>query len=315
MLLQIRMFSVVAAMFALIYALLSIAGAYMGFGNFIFYAVLATGIMLVQFMVGPKIVEWTMGVKYVSKKEAPKLHKIVGQLAEDAGLPKPKVAVSNSTVPNAFAFGRWKSDSRVCVTKGLLDLLDDDELKAVLGHEMSHIRHRDVLVITLISVIPMIAWYMAWNFMFSGGDGDNRGNAMLIGVAAFGVYMVTNLLVLYASRVREYYADKGSVELGSKPNHLASALYKLVCGSAKASKRDLKHMEGMKAFFANDPSRARDELRELKALDKDMSGDIDSSELRAIREKNIRIEGSDKWMELLSTHPNMLKRVKALSRL
>ncbi len=315
MLLQLKMYAVMAVLFAIVYALLSIAGAYMGVGSFVFYAGLATVMMLIQFLAGPKIVEWSMKVKYVSETENPKLHRMVEALAREAKIPKPRIGISETNLPNAFAFGRWKSDSRVCVTRGILNILDDDELRAVLGHEMSHIKNRDVLVITLISVIPMIAWYLAWSFMFSGGRDRDSGNGFVIGLAAFGIYILTNLLVLYASRVREYYADRGSVALGSRPNHLASALYKLVYGSAKTSKQELKHFEGMKAFFASDPSRAASEIRELKELDKDMSGDIDSDELRAVRRKKISVSRSGKMMEMLSTHPNMLKRIHALAEM
>ena len=309
--LKLKMYAIMAVLFGIVYAMLTLAGAYLGVGNFMFYAVLATVMMAIQFMIGPKMVEWSMKVKYVSKSENPKLHQMVEELARKAKIPKPRIGISETNIPNAFAFGRWMSDSRVCVTKGILDLLSEDELRAVLGHEISHIKNRDVLVITLISVIPMIAWYLAWNFMFSGGR--DRGNTIVIGIAAFGIYMLTNLIVLYASRVREYYADRGSVELGSKPNHLASALYKLVYGSAKVSKHDLKQVEGMKAFFANDPSRAVMELKELKSIDSDMSGDIDEKELKALQRKSVSISQSDKMMELLSTHPNMVKRVHMLS--
>lgn len=312
--LQIRMYMVMAVLFAIVYALLSIAGAYLGAGSFVFYAGLAVVMMLIQFLVGPKIVEWSMKVKYVSESENPKLHRMVGALAREAKISKPKIGICETSLPNAFAFGRWESDSRVCVTRGILKLLDDDELRAVLGHEISHIKNRDVLVITLISVIPMIAWYLAWSFMFSG-DNEDRGSGIAIGLAAFGIYIITNLLVLYASRIREYYADRGSVALGSRPNHLASALFKLVYGSAKTSKDDLKQVEGMKAFFASDPSRAASEIRELKELDKDMSGHIDVDELRAVRQKRLLVSRSGKMMEMLSTHPNMLKRIHALAEM
>ncbi|MCK4808367.1 MAG: M48 family metalloprotease [Candidatus Aenigmarchaeota archaeon] len=313
--LQIRMYMVMAVLFAIVYALLSMAGAYMGVGGFVFYAGLATVMMLIQFLAGPKIVEWSMKVKYVSETENPKLHRMVEALAREAKIPKPRIGITETNLPNAFAFGRWKSDSRVCVTRGILNLLDDDELRAVLGHEISHIKNRDVLVITLISVIPMIAWYLAWSFMFSGGRDRDSGNTIAIGLAAFGIYILTNLLVLYASRVREYYADRGSVALGSRPNHLASALFKLVYGSAKTSKDDLKQIEGMKAFFASDPSRASSEIRELKELDKDMSGHIDVDELRSVRRKKLSVSRSGKMMEMLSTHPNMLKRIHALAEM
>jgi len=197
-----------------------------------------------------------------------------------------------------------------------MELLSDEELRAVLGHEMSHIKNRDVLTITLLSVIPMILYRIAWQILFYGNRGRDRnsGNGtVLIGVAAFLFYFITNLLVLYASRVREYFADKGSVDLGNKPSALASALYKLVYGSARMPKEAIKDVEGMKAFFANDPSRAMKDFNDLKSLDIDKSGDISPSEMAALMNKNVKLGVGEKMMELMSTHPNMLKRIKRLS--
>ena len=309
--LKIRMFLLVAVLFGIIYALVAAVSTYLGFGNFIFYGVLAVGMTLLQYLIGPSIVGWSMGVKYVSEKDEPELHAMVERLAKKSSIPKPKIGISRLGIPNAFAFGRWKSDGRICFTQGIMNLLSKKELEAVAGHELSHLKHRDVAVITLISVIPMIAWYIAWNLMWSRGD--NRSNAAAIGIFAFILYFVTNLLVLYASRIREYYADAGSVTLGNEPHSLASALYKLVYGSAKCSRHELKKVEGMKAFFANDISRAHDDIRELAALDFDKSGHIDAEELAQLSERHIKLSGLDRLMELMSTHPNMLKRIKVLS--
>jgi heat shock protein HtpX len=149
--------------------------------------------------------------------------------------------------------------------------------------------------------------------MFSGGR--ERGNAVFIGIFAFVMYMVTNLLVLYASRIREYYADERSIKLGNAPHALASALYKLVYGSARVNKEELKHIEGLKAFFVNDPSRALTEIRELSQVDRDRSGSIDQHELMMLSTKKVKVGTSDKFMELMSTHPNMVKRVHRLSKI
>jgi heat shock protein HtpX len=196
-----------------------------------------------------------------------------------------------------------------------MQLLSKEELRAVMGHEISHLKHRDVTVITMLSVVPMVLWYMAWSLMWSGGMGRGRGNTALLGIAAFLLYFITNLLVLYGSRIREYYADQGSVKLGNPPHAMASALYKLVYGSARVKKDALKQMEGYKAFFVNDPSRAYYELRELKQVDTDLSGTIDQNELLALRSKTVKIGTKDKLIEALSTHPNMVKRIKHLSEL
>lgn len=311
--LKLRLYLIMAVMFAIVYGLVAFAANSMGISGFFFYGVLASVMMFIQYMIGPKMVEWSMGVRYVSEQEYPALHRMVFELARDARIPKPRIGIANMPIPNAFAFGRWASDGRVCVTEGIMKLLDEKELRAVLGHEMSHLKHKDVAVITMISVIPMICWYLAWNQLFSGGR--DRGNNVLIGIAAFVVYMITNLLVLYVSRIREYYADEGAVKLGNQPHYLASALYKLVYGSAKVPKESLKQVEGMKAFFANDPSRAGNDLRELSQIDIDGSGTIDINELMALRTRPVKVKTTDKILEMLSTHPNMLKRIQRLSSL
>jgi heat shock protein HtpX len=311
--LKLRLYLVMAFMFAIVYGLVAIVASNAGMGSFWFYGIFATVMMLVQYMIGPKMVEWQMGVHYVSEQEYPALHRMVTELARDAGIPKPKIGIARMPIPNAFAFGRWAKDGRVCVTEGIMNLLNEKELRAVLAHEISHLKHKDVAVITMISVIPMICWYLAWNQLFSGGR--ERGNGVLIGIVAFIVYLITNLLVLYVSRIREYYADEGAVKLGNSPHHLASALYKLVYGSARVSKDALKPIEGMKAFFANDPSRASNDIRELSQIDLDGSGTIDINELMALRTRPVKVKTSDKLMEMFSTHPNMLKRIQRLSSL
>ena len=314
--LKLRMYLLLIVLFAIIYAVVTLISASMGITNFYFYLGLSLVLMFIQYMIGPKMVEWSMHVKYVDRNEYPDLHRIVEEIAHKAHIPKPRVGVAQISLPNAFAFGRGPSDGRVCVTEGILRLLDENELKAVLGHELSHLKNRDVLTITLLSVIPMILYRIAWNFMFFGGgrrrDGGGSQGA-LIGLVAFLFYFITNLLVLYASRIREYFADKGSVLLGNDPSYLATALYKLVYGSARTDKDELRAVEGLKAFFVNDPSRALSEIKELRELDLDKSGTIDPYELQSLHEKTIKLGFGDKLMELLSTHPNMLKRIKQLS--
>jgi heat shock protein HtpX len=308
------MWLLVTVLFAIIYAVITMLGTSMGIGGFYFYLAISLGMMLLQYMIGPKIVEWTMRVKYVRRQDYPRLFQMVESLANKAGIPAPKIGIAQIDIPNAFAFGRGIRDGRVCVTEGILRLLDENELRAVLGHELTHLKNRDVLTITLLSVIPMILYRIAWNFLFFGRRRDERGsNTMLIGLAAFLFYFITNLLVLYASRIREYFADKGSVMLGNSPSALASSLYKLVYGSARMDQETLKETEGLKAFFVNDPSQALNEIKELRQLDLDKSGTLDPDELARLRNKTIRLGFGDRMLELLSTHPNMLKRIKRLS--
>jgi len=317
--LQTRMFLLVAVMFGILYGVITGIGTWMGAGTAWIYLILGFAFLGIQYLIGPAIVGRTMKIKWVSKKEEPELHRMVAELADSAHLPKPKVGISQLAIPNAFAFGRTQRDGRVCVTRGILNLLSKDELKAVLGHELSHIKHRDMVIITVLSAIPLIMYWIALSMMWGGLFGGRRqggGYAALIGLGAFLLYFITNLLVLYGSRIREYYADLGSVKLGNMPHHLASALYKLVYGNARfRDKAELKQVEGVRAFFLNDPARAWREIRELSQIDRDMSGTIDYNELMELRQKEVRLGTADKLMELFTTHPNMLKRIRHLSTL
>ncbi len=308
-------------MFGILFGIISAIGYLLnlsGVSFLLFTFVAALLLVLVQFLIGPKIVEWSMKVKYVSEQEYPKLHAMVAQLAQQAGLPnKPKVGISQLNIPNAFAFGRTKRGARVCVTKGILDLLTDDELKAVLGHEISHVRHRDVMIITMLSVIPMI-FYMIYISFFWGGMGQrdrNSGGTVAVGLLALAVYFITNLLVMYGSRIREYYADEGSAQLGCPPMHLATALYKLTTWSAKAPKQLLKQTNGMKAFFINDPGRAMEEIRDVQEIDLNKDGVIDQNELMMLAGKKINLRAGARFLEIFGTHPNVVKRIKHLASL
>ena len=269
--LKLRMWLLTAILFAIVYAVVSMISYHLGITNFYFYLVLSFVIMFIQYMVGPKIVEWSMKVRYIKEGEYPQLRQMVEKLAEKANIPAPRIGIAQVDIPNAFAFGRSIRDGRICVTQGIIGLLSQDELQAVLGHEMTHLKNRDVLTITLLSVIPMILYRIAWQFLFFGDRRDrNQGNsAALVGLVALVFYFITNLLVLYGSRIREYFADKGSVDLGNDPSLLASALYKLVYGSARMPKEEIKTTEGMKAFFVNDPSRALSELKDEAASKKE----------------------------------------------
>jgi len=323
MALQMKMWLLVALMFGILYGVVTGVGAYMGKGSATSYIFLAFMFMGFQYLIGPSMVSMMMKVKWVSEKEEPELHRQVAELAQKAGIPKPKVGISQLSIPNAFAFGRTQRDGRVCVTDGIRRMLSKDELKAVIGHEIGHLKHRDMMIITLLSVIPLICYWVAWSLMWGGMFGRRRegsGYAALIGLGAMLAYFITNLLVLAGSRIREYSADERSVRLGTHPHHLASALYKLVYGSAQCRKTargegELHRVEGLRAFFLNDVGRAQNEITELRAIDRDFSGTIDQDELLAIRSKKVKLGRGEKIAELLTTHPNMLKRIRHLATL
>lgn len=317
--LGIRMGLCVLLLFAVIFAFLFLIATLTGRGTPEVFAVLAFVVVGIQFFIGPKIVERSMRVRYVSEQEQPELHRMVSELAMKAGIPKPRVGISEMPIPNAFAFGTSKKKARVCVTRRLMEMLKRDELEAVLGHELSHIRHQDMVVITALSVIPMICYFIYfsffWSGLFGGMGGRSREGAlpmMAIALIALVVYFISNLIVLYVSRVREYYADAGSAELTRKPHGLASALYKMIYGSVGAKQEKVKkEMGSMRAFFAADPITARTDLKDLLAADLNKDGKIDEYELRAFAER-ARVSRADRLMEIFSTHPTPVSRVKKL---
>ena len=311
--LKLRLWLSMLVMFGLLYVLIMLAGNFLGYGGFYgFYAIAGIGVLFLQYLFGPKIVESSMGVHQLSEAEAPELHQMIEELAMAANIPKPKVGISNTMVPNAFAYGRSKRSGHVCVTRGILGLLDHDELKAVLGHEISHIKHNDMAITTIVSAIPLVCYYLSFSLMFSGG-GDNDNGGAILGVLALIAYFLGQLMVLFISRIREYYADAGSVELGCRPEKLASALYKLVYGAARVPQSEIKDIEGTKAFFLTDISNARNEFDNLSQLDLDHDGTISAEELNVLRDSKVNVGTSNKIMELLSTHPDMLKRIKRLA--
>nr|MDO8076856.1 zinc metalloprotease HtpX [Candidatus Freyarchaeota archaeon] len=315
--LHLRMFLVVALLFAILFGLFAGIAYLFGYFQPYVFVLMALAIMGIQYMAGPYIVGWTMRVKYVEPHEEPRLHSIVDNLVYKLGIKKPRIGVSDIRIPNAFAFGRWRGDARVVVTKPLLDKLDDEELEAILGHELSHVIHRDMIIITAISVVPLICYYiflsLVWGGMGAGGD-RNAGYAALIGLAAFVMYFLTNLLVLYVSRIREYYADAGSAEMTGKPYNLASGLYKLILASKDIDEKELQRVEGVKAFFATDPSKAKGEIRMLIEADLNRDGKLDAYEVKRFAEE-AKARKFSSIAELFSTHPNPVKRIIKLGEM
>lgn len=224
---------------------------YLGVG-YIPLAIIASVMILAQWYLSDKIVLWSSGAKIVSREEYPKLHEIVERLSTNNGLPKPKVAMVNSNVPNAFATGKSPKSSLVAVTTGLLELLDDDELEAVIGHELTHVRSRDVLVLTLASVFSTVAWYLM-QFGFYGGlqtrNRNSAGSGVIVLVVAVVTWVVSFLIIRAISRYREYSADRGGAIMTGKPDKLATALLKISGKIKVIPPNELKNVQKLNAFF------------------------------------------------------------------
>ena len=223
---------------------------YLGVG-YIPLAIIASAMILAQWYFSDKIVLWSSGAKIVSKVEYPRLHVFVERLSTNNGLPKPKVAMVNSHVPNAFATGKSPKSSLVAVTTGILDLLDNDELEAVIGHELSHVRSRDVLVLTLASLFSTVAWYLV-RFGLFGGLGRNRntaGSSAIVLLVAITTWVVSFLIIRAISRYREFSADRGGAIMTGKPDKLASALLKISGKIKVIPPKELENVQKLNAFF------------------------------------------------------------------
>ena len=228
--------------------------------------VVAVVLLLVQLFASDKIAMATLGVKEVSPAEEPELHGIVERLCVQADLPKPRVCVMETPMPNAFAMGRSRKSTTVCATRGILDLLDSAELEGVMAHELTHVINRDVMVMTLASFFASLAsLILQFSFFFGGGgDSEEEQDVFIIVIASILVYALSFLLLRALSRYREYAADRGSAVLTGRPSALASALLKISGTMERVPSQDLRAAEGMSAFFII-PARTKKSLMNIFA--------------------------------------------------
>jgi heat shock protein HtpX len=249
--LQIRMtfvFFLLGALYvALIVALLA-SGA-----NGVTVAFIAGGLALFQLFGSDKLALRAMGGREVSPAEAPELHAMIERLCVQADLPKPKIAVADTPMPNAFAMGRSQKNSTVCATTGIINLLSPAELEGVMAHELTHIANRDVAIMTLASFFASIASMITqFGFFFGGGQGDSDDDGpgfLVVVLVSLVVYVVSFLLMQALSRYREFAADRGAAVITGRPSGLASALMKISGVNERIPQQDLRVAQEMQAFF------------------------------------------------------------------
>ena len=230
--------------------------------------VIAAGLFAVQFFTSDKIALASMGAHEVTPQQAPLLHGAIERLCLTADLPKPRVAIAETRMPNAFAVGRSPKTATVCVTTGLLELLPPSELEAVLAHELTHVANRDVMVMTLASFFASLAaLILQFAFFFGGGygrDQEEEEGIIFVVIASAIVYALSVLLLRALSRYREFAADRGGAVLTGRPSALASALIKISGQIERVPSEDLRQAEAMSAFFII-PARAKNSLFNLFA--------------------------------------------------
>jgi heat shock protein HtpX len=278
--LQVRM-TFVLFLLGLLYVGLVVALLYSGLNGGL-VAVIAGGLALAQLFGSDKLALAAMGARTVTPQQAPQLHAMVERLCVQADLPKPRIAVVNTRMPNAFALGRSPKSATVCATTGIMELLSPAELEGVMAHELTHVANRDVLVMTLAGFFATIAAYIVqFGFFFGGGgmsDDDDNPSFLVLLLVSLVVYVVSFLLMQALSRYREFAADRGAALITGRPSALASALTKISSGMHRIPERDLRAAGELQAFFIFPVSR------------KSLAG-------------------------LFATHPPMEKRIAALQRL
>jgi heat shock protein HtpX len=248
--------------------------------NVAFVAVFVALLLGTQYYFSDRIVLAASGARVVSADEAPELHALIDRLSAMADLPKPKVAIANSAVPNAFATGRSQKHAAVAVTSSLLQRLEEPEVEAVLAHELSHVKNRDMLVMTVASFVTTIAGFLMRYWFFFGGGGNRRdNNIVLFFLALAAVWIVSFLITRALSRYREYAADRGSAIITAHPANLASALLKISGYVQRVPTEDIRKVEGISQFFI----------------------------IPAISRGSV--------LNLLSTHPPIEKRIERLRRM
>jgi heat shock protein HtpX len=282
--LSVRMVVTVFLLAVVYFAFIAVL-AYIGVGTLILLAVVGI-VLVIQYFFSDKMVLATTGARVVTEQEEPRLYETLTRLCAIAGISRPQLAIVESPVPNAFATGRSPRHSVIAVTTALKNELDQDELEAVIAHELSHVRNRDVMVITLASFLSTAAFFIFRNWLVFGGDMMDEGKGgksavllLLIPVLSGLVWVFSFLLIRALSRYREFAADRGSAILTGNPSHLASALMKISGQMAQVPTADLRSVEGMNAFFI------------LPAI----SGET--------------------FLNLFSTHPTLEQRILALERI
>jgi heat shock protein HtpX len=229
-------------------------------------AVVAGGLLISQFFLSDKLGLAAVGAKEVTPEQAPGLHAMIERLCIQADLPKPKIAVADTTMPNAFAIGRSQKSATVCATTGLMNALEPHELEAVMAHELTHVKNRDVLIMTVASFFAALAsMIVQFGFFFGGGydDGDDDNPSFLVVMlVSFVVYILSFFLMLALSRYREFVADRGAALITGRPSALSSALLKIESTMQQVPQQDLRAAQQMSAFFIVSPS-VKSSLRTL----------------------------------------------------
>ncbi len=300
--------------FGIIYAVMF----YLGADTYIILLV-AFAYFIIQWYVSPKILAAASKLHYVTGSEYPQIQQFVKSAADSAKVPVPRIAIAPAKEPNAFVFGRTRRSATLVIHEGLLARLNADELKAVIEHEIGHLKHNDVIVMTMVAFIPMLAFIIAENILWAGMFNDSKNSSsyiMLLGVVAFIVYFVAELLMLSLSRARESYADSYSASATKKPGDLASALLKITASGA-ATPTSSHNSTVARSLYIVDFFNVEKDIKDLKVHIneiKELVPGIDINRLVSEARKN-RGGPLNALNSMFATHPPTYKRIIDLARI
>ena len=316
--LRLSMAGTLALIFGLSTLVFAVVMSLTGVFDLLTLGVLVVAFNIIQWLISPYLVGAIYRVRELPENENPQLHQMVENLSQKSKISKPKLMLAQIPLPNAFAYGSPLTGNRVAVTQGLLTSLNDGEVEAVIGHELGHLKHRDVQVMMVVSFLPALFYYIGFSLMLSSGyrgRRDEGGGSALIGIGFMAFSWILNLFILYLSRMREYFADRHSVSVvDNGAQKLSTGLAKIVntsrnISNAKKVKQDKPNASAFKALFITDPARAVADSAELAAL----NASTDQKLVQEILSKELTF--ADKLIEALSTHPNIVKRLRALQEL
>ncbi len=280
----------------------------------IFIVMISIVFILIQWAISPGIIRWSSRLRYLQPGENPFLESTVRELCQKSDVPMPRLAVSPDRSPNAFVFGRSRSSATLAVHVGLLEQLNKDEIRGVLAHEIGHIKHNDMTIMTVVSVVPILAYMLARSVLFSGGRGrrDSGGAIIVAALIGFAVYVVSQLMILRLSRQREFYADAFSAVATNDPHSLSSALAKITYGLSIS-----KDQPGAaRSFYIGDPLSAKREIGSIMQnrakYDLDGDGVLDEKELMLAMEVEAKRR---RHSEVASTHPSTFRRIQNLKEM
>jgi len=283
--------------------------------NFATLGVLIVAFNIIQWLISPYIIDALYHTRELTETENPKLHQTVENLSQKSGIKKPKLMLARIPIPNAFAYGSPMTGNRVAVTEGILKTLDAGEVEAVIGHELGHLRHRDVQIMMFVSLLPAVLYYLGYSLMLSNAYGNRRNegsNGALIGIGFMAFSWILNILILYLSRLREYYADRHGVQVvESGSQKLSTALAKIVQAtkSMRRTRRDKQNLNAFKALFIADPDHAEIDSAAISTMN------VSDGQKLVQEIVSRKITTLEKVAEVLSTHPNIVKRLKALQEM